>query len=121
MTGIDVRKVVDAYLDQWALTREWCDGVSDWSAPSVVEGWTLRELMAHFGLVADSVRAASETMSDEKPLRLGEYLDTYRLGADGIDAKTREWASGDGFLFAVDASAVQAEQALDEVDGNPVV
>ena len=121
MTGIDVRKVVDAYLDQWALTREWCEGVSDWSAPSAVNGWTLRELVAHFGLVADSVRAASETMSDEKPLRLGDYIATYRLSADDIDARTREWASGDGFLFAVDASAVQAEQAMAEVVGNPVV
>ena len=121
MTGIDVRKVVDAYLEQWALTREWCDTVTDWSAPSAVAGWTLRELAAHFGLVADSIRAASESMSQEKPLRLGDYIATYRTGADGIDAKTREFASGDGFLFSVDASEVQAELALSQIEGNPVV
>jgi uncharacterized protein (TIGR03083 family) len=121
MAGIDVRKVADAYLDQWSLTREWCDDVQEWDVPSVVSGWSLRELVAHFGLVADSIRAASEVMSDEKPLRVGDYIATYADGAEGIDARTRELASGEGFLYAVDASGVQAEAALSEVLGNPVV
>ena len=121
MAGIDVRKVADAYLDQWALTREWCESVDDWTAPSAVEGWTLRELVAHLGLVADSIRAASEGESSDTPLRLGDYIATYREGAGLIDAKTREWASGDGFLYSVDASAEQADRALAAVDGNPVV
>jgi uncharacterized protein (TIGR03083 family) len=121
MAGIDVRKVVDAYLDQWALTREWCESFDDWSMPSAVGGWSLRELVAHFGLVADSIRAASEGESDERPLRLGDYIATYRDGAADIDDKTRDWASGEGFLYSVDASAEQAERALQRVEGNPVV
>ena len=121
MAGIDVRKVADAYLDQWTLTREWCDAITDWTTPSAVDGWSLRELVAHFGLVADSIRAASEAMSVEKPLRLGDYLATYADGAAAIDERTREWASADGVLYSVDASAEQAERALRSVDGNPVV
>jgi uncharacterized protein (TIGR03083 family) len=121
VAGIDVRKVVDAYLDQWALTREWCDSIDDWSAPSAIEGWSLRELVGHLGLVADSIRAASEVTSTEPPMRLGDYLATYRDGAAAIDSKTREWASVEGFLYSVDASAEQAERALARVTGNPVV
>jgi hypothetical protein len=81
----------------------------------------MRDLVAHFGLVADSIRAASEMISQERPLRLGDYIATYRSGADDIDAKTRDWAFDDGFLFSVDASAAQAESALGAVEGNPVV
>jgi uncharacterized protein (TIGR03083 family) len=98
--GIDPGKVAAAYLEQWAVTREWCDSVDDWSAPSAIAGWTLRDLVAHFGLVADSIRSAAEALSDER---------------------TRELASREGFLFAVDASAAEAEAAISGVTGNPVV
>ena len=108
-------------VDQWALTREWCDGIDDWSAPSAVDGWTLRDLVAHFGLVADSIRAAAEGVTAEPPLRLGDYIATYAEVAAGIDERTREVGSADGFLFAVDATAAQAEQAMAGISGNPVV
>ena len=124
MAGIDPGKVAEAYLKQWAVTREWCDGIDNWSAPSVIAGWTLRDLVAHFGLVADSIRAAAEAPSDDKPdkpLRLGDYIATYADGAAVIDERTRELASREGFLFAVDASAAQAEAAISAVTGNPVV
>ena len=124
MGGIDPGKVAAAYLEQWAVTREWCDSVDDWSAPSAIAGWTLRDLVAHFGLVADSIRSAAEALSDEKsdkPLRLGDYIATYADGAAVIDKWTRELASREGFLFAVDASAAQAEAAISGVTGNPVV
>jgi uncharacterized protein (TIGR03083 family) len=121
VAGIDVRKVIEACRDQWTTTREWCDTFTDWSAPSAVDGWTMRELVAHFGLVADSIRAASEALSADRPLRVGDYLATYRNGDGDIDARTREWASGEGFLYSVDASAEQAERAFELVDGNPAV
>ena len=121
MAGIDGGKVASAYLDQWALTREWCDGIDDWSAPSAVEGWSLRDLVAHFGLVADSIRAAADAASEEKPLRLGDYIRTYAEGASAIDERTRGAASGDRFLYAVDATAASAEEAMARTDGNPVV
>ena len=92
MAGIDGDKVAAAYLDQWALTREWCDGIEDWSAPSAIDGWTMRDLVAHFGLVADSIRAAADVVSEEKPLRLGDYIATYADGAAAIDERTRDAA-----------------------------
>jgi len=121
VAGIDGAKVAAAYLDQWSLTRDWCDGIEDWSAPSAIEGWTLRELVAHFGLVADSICAAADVLSEEQPLRLGDYIATYANGAAAIDERTRGAASSDGFLFAVDATAAAAEQAMASVEGNPVV
>ncbi|MEO8107214.1 MAG: sterol carrier family protein [Actinomycetes bacterium] len=121
MAGIDGGKVAAAYLDQWALTRDWCDEIEDWSAASAIDGWTLRDLVAHFGLVADSIQAAAEVPSDEKPLRLGDYIATYAEGAAAIDERTRGAASAESFLFAVDATAAAAEQAIRSVDGNPVV
>jgi uncharacterized protein (TIGR03083 family) len=121
VAGIDGGKVAAAYLDQWSLTRDWCDGIEDWSAASSIDGWTLGELVTHLGLVADSIRAAADEMSEEKPLRLGDYIATYADGAAAIDERTRAAASADGFLFAVDATAAAAEQAIASVEGNPVV
>lgn len=121
MAGIDGDKVAAAYLDQWALTREWCGDIENWSTPSVIDGWTLRDLVAHLGLVADSIRAAADEMSEEKPLRLGDYLATYADGAAAVDRRTREGGSTDTFLYTVDATAAEAEQAMSAVEGNPVV
>lgn len=121
MAGIDGAKVAAAYLDQWALTREWCDSVDDWSAPSAVDGWSLRDLVAHFGLVADTIRTAADGVTDQASLRLGDYIATYAEVASGIDQRTREVGAADGFLYTVDAAAAQAEQAMSGVPGNPVV
>lgn len=121
MVGIDGTKVAAAYLEQWALTRDWCDGIDDWTAPSAVEGWSVRDLVAHLGLVADSIRAAADARTDETPLRLGDYLATYAEGATSIDARTRELGANEGVLFSLDATAAQAESAIAAVDGNPVV
>jgi uncharacterized protein (TIGR03083 family) len=121
VAGIDGAKVAAAYLDQWSLTRAWCDEIDDWSAPSAVEGWTVRDLVAHLGLVADSLRAAADAVTDEEPLRLGDYLATYADGASAVDERTRELGARDGLLFGVDATAAQAEVALAGVRGNPVV
>lgn len=124
MAGIDPGKVAAAYLEQWAVTREWCDGIDDWSAPSAISGWAVRDLVAHFGLVADSIRAAADAPTDDKsdkPMRLGDYIATYADGAAVIDERTRDLASSEGFLFAVDDSAAQAEAAIGAVSDNPVV
>lgn len=121
MAGIDVRKVANAYLDQWSLTRDWCDGFDDWDAPSAVQGWTMRALVAHFGLVANTIVSAATQMTDERPMRLGDYIAAYADVAEGIDHRTREVGASDAFLFAVDASAEQAHSTLRMVEGNPVV
>lgn len=121
MAGIDAVKVAAAYLDQWSLTREWCDEIDDWTTPSAVEGWSVRDLVAHLALVADSVRAAADVVTDDPPLRLGDYLATYADGAASIDRRTREIGASAGLLFSLDATATQAETAIASVAGNPVV
>lgn len=121
MAGIDAVKVAAAYLDQWTVTREWCDDIEDWMAPSAVDGWSVRDLVAHLVLVADSVRAAADVVADEPPLRLGDYLATYADGASSIDERTREVGSREGLLFSLDATATQAEAAIASVPGNAVV
>lgn len=121
MAGIDPGKVAVSYLDQWTLTREWCDGVDDWSLPSAVDGWSLRDLIAHFGLVANTIVRAADQQIDDKPIRLGSYIAGYADVADGIDERTRQAATSDTFLFDVDAISEQAAAALDAVRGDPVV
>jgi uncharacterized protein (TIGR03083 family) len=121
VAGIDATKVAAAYLDQWALTRAWCDEIDDWTAPSAVDGWTVRDLVAHLGLVADSICAAADAVVDAEPLRLGDYLATYADGASTIDERTRELGEREGMLFVLDATAAQAEAAMTGVQGNPVV
>lgn len=118
---------IAAYRRQWSLVREWLDTLTDdeWQRPSAVLGWRISDLVAHFGLIADSISAAVERLSDEKPLRLGDYLAAYAEAAGDIDSATRAASRADRelALFTLDAAAAQAEQAFEDrtLQGNPVV
>jgi uncharacterized protein (TIGR03083 family) len=114
-----VAKAGQAYLDQWAAVREAVASlVGDvWRAPSVVDDWRVSDLVAHLGLVAGSVASALAAPSDDRPLRLAEYLDGYAEAADSIDVRTR--SAGDGtpeqVLAGLDAAAAAARAAIEGI------
>jgi uncharacterized protein (TIGR03083 family) len=125
--GPDPSVVIAAYNKQWSSIRSWLDTISDdeWLMPSVLDGWRVAELVAHFGLVADSIPAAAETMAQEPPLRLGEYLATYADAADQISTRTRAVASEDRerTLFSLDSLSEQVDRVFADglLSDNPAV
>jgi uncharacterized protein (TIGR03083 family) len=120
-------RAVDAWLDQWGVLRDWVDdiGAEAWAAPSAVTGWTVGELVAHLGVVADSVPAAVVAPTTGKPLTVAQYVATYAAGAATIDARSRERAAAPRrqVLAGLDTAAAAAEAALSSLGegADPVV
>jgi uncharacterized protein (TIGR03083 family) len=120
-------RAVDAWSDQWRVLRDWVGGIGPdaWTASSAVAGWTVGDLVAHLGMVADSVPAALAAPTTRKPLTVAQYVDTYAAGAATIEAATRDRAAGPlpQVLAGLDAAATAAEAALRSpgVGQDPVV
>ncbi|CAM5788614.1 maleylpyruvate isomerase N-terminal domain-containing protein [Cellulomonas persica] len=113
---------------QWDRLRAWVvevvdDAVGD--APSVLEGWTVTELVAHVGRAMDALAACSPVPAGTVPLTLGEYLGTYADRAADIAQTTRQLAEqvADDPIAWIDDRAAAAFAALDaySADGDLVV
>ncbi|WP_315097894.1 maleylpyruvate isomerase N-terminal domain-containing protein [uncultured Cellulomonas sp.] len=105
---------------QWDRLRSWVGEVVDDDVaddPSVLEGWTVAELVAHVGRAMDALAVCAPVPDGTVPLSLGEYVGTYRDRAADIAETTRKLAveiAGDP-LAAVDARARAAFARLDEL------
>ena len=102
-----IATLVNAYDEQWRALRHWLGTVDDqaWLLPSAVTGWTVRDLVAHFALVADSLAAAAAAPTSMPPLSVADYLAAYSQGAPAIDVPTRD---------LVAAASFDVRSALDE-------
>ena len=105
-----------ALHDQWDRLRRWVgDVVDDHVAdePSVLDGWTVAELVAHLGRAMDALAVCVPLPDGTVPLTLGEYVGTYAERAAGIAQVTRELAVeiADDPLGAVDQRAQAAFDA----------
>ena len=79
---------VDAVGDALeALTEQ------DMARPSVLPGWSVRDLAAHLVVVADSVRHLEPLPTNAGVLSIGEYLAGYADRADRITGLTQEAAA----------------------------
>lgn len=88
---------------------------SQLSGPSVLPGWTVRDLSAHLVVVADSVRHLEPLGPTAGVLSLGEYLAGYAVRADRIDTLTHDAADE---LADIPAAYRQRWQAaLERLDG----
>jgi len=114
-----------AYLAQWQVLTNWWGQIPEesWDEPSAVNGWRVGDLVAHFGLVADSSVAAAGAVTREPALAISDYVSSYAEVADGIDARTREVGSDRSTTLAVVAElAMKADECLvSAVSGDPVV
>lgn len=112
----DPRKAAAAYAGQWREIHRWLDAVDDsaWNRPSVIEGWRVADLVAHLGLIAESVVWAASRASTQPPLSVGEYLARYASAGADIDGATRQRSatSRRTVLDAVDEAGERAGAAI---------
>ncbi len=106
-------KLQAAYDEQWRAFRTWVGTLrdSDFAQPSAVAGWTVRELVAHFALVADSLALAAGSPTTKRPLSLSDYLASYAGGAVMISTRTRDMATSP-VLQTLDDRALAVTQAM---------
>ncbi len=102
----EVNHLEQTLREQWLALRTWV-GRLDADAvamPSVLDGWTVAELVAHLGRAMDALAAAQPTPPGTVPLTLGEYVGGYPGRAQAIADITRELAVeiADDPLAAVD-------------------
>ena len=121
---------VDALIaDQWATLRAWVerpDVLAHLDQPSVLDGWTVADLIAHVGRSFTTL--AGVEPADGIPLTLRAYVATYPDAADEIAEGTRTLAAelstdllpgidrlaADGLarLAALNATVVRARRGL---------
>ncbi len=127
MSKRDLVKVRRTYLEQWDVLVPWWNALGDdeWLAPSTIPGWRVGDLVAHFGLVANTLVDAARQPTDEVALSVGDYCRRYGDVADDIDHRTRDEGSGDRarVLSTVTQRGERAAESLraPSTGGDPVV
>ena len=116
----DVAERADVLRRQWRTLRDWVGGAVDADtghAPSVLDGWTVADLVAHLGRAMDALAVCEPAPARTVPLSLAEYLGSYPGRAADIDRVTRDLAAeiADDPLRHVDALAARALARIDEL------
>jgi hypothetical protein len=116
----DVTPEVAVLRRQWRTLRAWVGEVVEagsGSTPSVLDGWSVADLVAHLGRAMGALAACEPVPAGTVPLSLAEYLGTYAGRAADIDRVTRELAAeiADDPLRHVDALVGTAFARLDEL------
>lgn len=109
---------------QWSALRAWMGGeqvLAHLDSMSTLDGWTVRDLMAHMGRCFVSVDT-TVTVEDQQPQTLGAYLSQYGPAADEIAEGTRRLSDevSDALLPSLDAFAAHGFASLARLRG-PVV
>jgi hypothetical protein len=96
MDADDVVALENLLRAQWLRLRDWIDNldlaVDD--RPSVLEGWTVAELVAHLGHGMSALTRAQPAPAGAAPITLDEHVSSYPDRADAIAEGTREIARG---------------------------
>lgn len=92
------------------------------AAPSVLDGWSVRDLVAHLVLVADSVVHLQPLPRSAPVLSVAQYLASYPAGAEAIAERTRAVAaSTDDLAAEYEHRWRQAAERLDALGTTPAV
>ena len=104
-----VARTRTALLGQAAALRGWLETVPDdaWARPSVLDGWTVSDLVAHLVVGLGVVPVVTPPEPGDRPRTLGQYLAAYAANAADIAARTKAAAGGAG------RSPAQAREAYD--------
>ncbi|WP_372593194.1 maleylpyruvate isomerase N-terminal domain-containing protein [Actinotalea sp.] len=111
LSDADLTRLEATLRRQWRLLRTWVGELDEAMGrePSVLDRWTVAELVAHLGRAMDAL-AAARPAPGLTPLTLGEYLGTYPERAEEIAATSSALAEEIRFdpLRAVDEMAAAA-------------
>ncbi len=113
-----------ALEETWSVVRAWVGELPPeaYDDPSVLEGWVVRDLVAHLGRGLEALVAATPAEAGARPLSIRKYVATYPHGAREITTATRALAAETAAdpLAALDASWQRTVDALDRFgDGDP--
>lgn len=94
-SATDLTAIEDVLRRQWLLLRRWMGqlGTSTARMPSVLQGWTVEDLVAHLGRAMDALAIAQPAPAGTIPLSLAEYLSTYQRTAHQTADQTTELAA----------------------------
>jgi hypothetical protein len=118
LTDEQLAELSAALRAQWALLRRWLGTVvesEETAAPSVLDGWTVADLIAHVGRSMSALTGCGPAPDDTVPLTLGEYVGAYAARADSVTTTTRALATeiAAAPLPGIDALAAAAFDRLD--------
>lgn len=104
-----------AWREQWTALREWIeagDVLAHGARPTVLDGWSVLDLVAHLG--RGFVTAGTAVETDEAPLTVRRYVTGYAGAAGQIETEARTLAAehADRLLSWLDRVA---EEAFDHV------
>lgn len=89
-TAIDVVALEHLLRAQWLRVRAWVAelDLAREPAPSVLEGWSVADLVTHLGTAMTSLARAQPAPASTVPLTLGEYVGSYPDRAGEITETT---------------------------------
>ena len=93
--GHDLAPLRATLTAEWSVIREWIGGIPSeaYDRPSVLDGWTVRDLIAHLAPGIRVLAATSKPETGTEPLGVAAYVGTYPVNADGIAESTRSLAA----------------------------
>ncbi len=117
MSDSDLARISEITREQWRTLRAWLNEIDVHDArPSVLEGWTVAELVAHLTRCHRVIPGAVEAPVGTRTQSIAEYLGGYAADAAGVAQGTREQAveiAADP-LGAIDLAARRAWEALED-------
>ncbi|MBU4215663.1 MAG: maleylpyruvate isomerase N-terminal domain-containing protein [Actinobacteria bacterium] len=94
-SSADLAQVSTLLEAQWRRLRAWVGATVDpdlGGQPSVLDGWTTVDLVAHLGRAMEALAVCTPAPSGTVPFTLAEYLGSYPGRAQDIAEMTRELA-----------------------------
>ncbi|SDP00674.1 TIGR03083 family protein [Nakamurella panacisegetis] len=86
------------YAAQFEVLRVWISGLDadELSAPSVLAGWTVADLIGHLAGTGSSIAALEPAPEGTDPISIATYVSNYAPAADEIAAVARDTTVGAG-------------------------
>jgi uncharacterized protein (TIGR03083 family) len=111
----------EVLLEQSRTVAAWLRSLDEdaLSAPSVLDGWSVRQLAGHLVFAHRTLRESLGRVTNERPLPIHVYVQGYRPSADQIADASRSAAEVDDVLSALEAEIERCAQTL--VAGPPDV
>jgi uncharacterized protein (TIGR03083 family) len=111
----------EVLLEQSRAAAGWLRALDPdhFAAPSVLTGWTVRQLAGHLVFAHRTLRESLSRVSPERPLPVHRYVQGYRPNADQIADASRSAAEVDDVLAALGAEIDRCAEVM--ADGLPAV